>query len=126
MQRLLLPCVGLGLGFYSRYKDAAGALIKRGSWYPSMLSEDCEAPCFVFSRKARIVVYFFSHCLEKDSLLPECSVLCAVMMKGFAATVLMECFFSLYGMRGLGVSAFKSRVCMSWFLRSLLLRFFFF
>jgi len=44
------------------------------------------------------VVYFFSHFLENDmldivvadSLLPECSVLCTVMMKGFAATVLTE------------------------------------
>jgi hypothetical protein len=49
------------------------------------------------------------------------------MMKGFAATVLMEWFCSLSGMRGLGVAfaAFKSRVCTLWVLRSSLLGVFF-
>ncbi len=66
MQRLLVPCVGLGLGFYSPYKHAAGSLISRVGQCTPIIFQDCEACCFVFSRNLRIVVYFFPHWFDKD------------------------------------------------------------
>jgi hypothetical protein len=108
VQRLLMPCVGLGLGlgFYSRYKHAAGSLTSRGGQCTLMSSSRLRnlLVCLLKEGENRGALFFpllrRGHVRHSwaDSLLHECSVLRTVMMKGFAATLLMEWFCSLSGM----------------------------